>query len=51
MITFLSASLGFGLTLSIGALFSMLGASMVWMLPETKGRIITELDFPATVGS
>lgn len=51
MITLLSASLGFGLTLSIGALFSMLGASMVWMLPETRGRIITQLDLPATVGS
>jgi hypothetical protein len=36
--------LGFGPTLAIGALFSALGAMMVWLLPETRGRRITMLD-------
>jgi MFS family permease len=44
MITFLSTRIGFGAALSIGALFSALGACMVWLLPETRGRIITALD-------
>jgi MFS family permease len=43
-ITALSTRLGFGPTLAIGALFSALGAAMVWLLPETRGRVITELD-------
>ncbi len=44
MITFLSTYLGFGATLSIGALFSAAGALIVWALPETRGRVITALD-------
>ena len=44
MITFLSASLGLGVTLSIGAMFSAAGAAMVWLLPETRGLPITSLD-------
>jgi MFS family permease len=44
MITFLSASLGLGVTLSIGAMFSAAGAAIVWLLPETRGRSITALD-------
>ena len=43
-ITFLSVRLGFGTTLSLGALFSAAAAVMVWILPETRGRTITELD-------
>jgi MFS family permease len=45
-ITALSDRLGFGATLSIGALFSASGAAMVWLLPETRGRDITALDSP-----
>jgi MFS family permease len=44
IITALSPRLGFGPTLSIGALFSAIGAIMVWLLPETRGRRITDLD-------
>jgi len=44
IITALSPRLGFGPTLSIGALFSAVGAIMVWLLPETRGRHITDLD-------
>ena len=44
IITALSPRLGFGPTLAIGALFSGAGAIMVWMLPETRGRLITDLD-------
>jgi hypothetical protein len=44
LITVLSMRLGFGATLSLGAIFSILGASMVWLLPETRGRSITALD-------
>jgi MFS family permease len=43
-ITFLSARLGFGATLSLGAVFSTIGAAMVWILPETRGRTITDFD-------
>jgi MFS family permease len=43
IITALSPILGFGPTLAIGALFSATGAAMVWMLPETRGRIITQI--------
>lgn len=46
VITTLSVYLGFGATLSIGAFFSAAGAALVWLLPETRGRIITELDVP-----
>ena len=44
IITALSPRLGFGPTLAIGALFSAIGAGMIWMLPETRGRHITDLD-------
>jgi MFS family permease len=44
IITALSPRLGFGPTLAIGALFSAIGAAMVWLLPETRGRHITDLD-------
>ncbi len=44
LITVLSMRLGFGATLSLGAIFSILGASMVWLLPETRGTSITALD-------
>ena len=43
-ITALSFYLGFGATLSIGAFFSAAGAVLVWLLPETRGRVITALD-------
>jgi MFS family permease len=43
-ITALSVYLGFGATLSIGALFSAAGAAMIWLIPETRGRVITALD-------
>ena len=45
IITALNPILGFGPTLAIGALFSAAGAMLVWMLPETRGRRITELDW------
>jgi MFS family permease len=44
MITFLSTRIGFGAALAVGALFSAIGAGMVWLLPETRGRLITALD-------
>jgi hypothetical protein len=44
MITFLSSRIGFGSALAIGALFAAVGAGMVWLLPETRGRVITALD-------
>ena len=44
IITALSPRIGFGPTLAIGALFSAIGAIMVWLLPETRGRHITDLD-------
>jgi MFS family permease len=43
-IVFLSARFGFGATLSLGAIFSLVGAALVWILPETRGRTITDLD-------
>ncbi len=43
-ITWLSSRLGFAAALSIGAIFSAVGAMMVWTLPETRGRSITSLD-------
>ncbi len=44
LITVLSTRLGFGATLSLGAIFSTLGAAMVWLLPETRGTSITAMD-------
>jgi len=43
-ITRLSSRLGFAAALSVGAIFSAIGAMMVWTLPETRGRSITSLD-------
>jgi len=44
LIAALGARFGFGATLSLGAMFSTMGALMVWTLPETRGRSITALD-------
>ena len=44
LIAALGARFGFGATLSLGAVFSTLGALMVWILPETRGRSITAMD-------
>ncbi len=44
IITALSPLIGFGPTLAIGALFSAAGSAMVWALPETRGRVITDYD-------
>jgi MFS family permease len=43
-ITAMSRRAGFGPTLALGAAFSTIGAVMIWTLPETRGRVITELD-------
>jgi MFS family permease len=43
-ITAVSVHAGFGPTLALGAIFAAIGAWMVWGLPETRGRIITDLD-------
>lgn len=44
LIAALGMRFGFGATLSLGAIFSTLGASMVWLLPETRGTSITAMD-------
>src|SRR5277367_760733 len=44
LIAKLGARVGFGATLSLGAAFSTMGAMLVWILPETRGRSITALD-------
>ena len=44
MITGLGRHFGLGAALSVGALFSLAAAAMIWMLPETRGRSIVELD-------
>ena len=44
LIATLGARVGFGATLSLGAAFSTMGAMLVWILPETRGRSITALD-------
>jgi MFS family permease len=44
LIAALGARVGFGATLSLGAVFSTMGALLVWILPETRGRSITALD-------
>jgi len=44
LIAILGARFGFGATLSLGAIFSTLGALLVWILPETRARSITALD-------
>jgi hypothetical protein len=43
-ITWLSPRIGFATTLAIGAIFSVTGAALVWLLPETRGRVISALD-------
>ncbi len=40
----MSRRAGFGPTLALGAVFSAVGALMIWTLPETRGRVITALD-------
>ncbi len=50
-ITWLGRYFGLGAALSLGALFSLAGSAMIWMLPETRGRSITELDESAAEGS
>ena len=45
-IAWMGARVGFAPTLALGALFAVAGASMVWTLPETRGRRITALDLP-----
>lgn len=44
VITWLSPRMGFAATLALGAIFSVVGAALVWMLPETSGSTITALD-------
>ena len=44
MITALRARVGFAAALAVGSLFAALGAIVVWLLPETRGRLITSLD-------
>ena len=46
IITALSARVGFAAALAVGSLFAAIGAIVVWMLPETRGRLITSLDTP-----
>lgn len=43
-ITALSVRMGFAPTLALGAVFSLVGAALVWLLPETRGRSIDELE-------
>jgi len=43
-IALLSRSIGFGAALAIGAAFSAVGAILIWLIPETRGRVITGLD-------
>jgi len=44
MITALRARVGFAAALAVGSLFAVIGAALVWMLPETRGLPITSLD-------
>jgi MFS family permease len=44
MITALSARMGFAAALAVGSMFAAIGAALVWILPETRGRPITSLD-------
>lgn len=43
-IAVLSRSIGFGAALAIGAAFSAAGAMLIWLIPETRGRVLTRLD-------
>jgi MFS family permease len=44
VITELGKHIGLGAALSVGAIFSLSAAAMVWTLPETRGRAITDHD-------
>jgi len=44
MITALRTRMGFAAALAVGSLFAAAGAVLVWVLPETRGRLITSLD-------
>jgi MFS family permease len=44
MITAMRERIGFAAALAVGSLFAAIGAILVWMLPETRGRLITSLD-------
>ncbi len=44
MITAMKDRIGFAAALAVGSLFAAIGAVLVWMLPETRGRSITSLD-------
>jgi MFS family permease len=44
VIAVLSRSIGFGAALSIGAAFSAVGSMLIWLIPETRGRVLTRLD-------
>jgi MFS family permease len=44
VIAVLSRSIDFGAALSIGAAFSAAGAMLIWLIPETRGRVLTKLD-------
>ena len=43
-ITFGAACIGFAATLACGAIFSVAGAALVWLLPETRGRAMEEIE-------
>jgi MFS family permease len=43
-IALLSRSIGLGAALAIGAAFSAAGSVLIWLIPETRGRLITSLD-------
>ncbi len=44
IVTALAPRIGFGATLSLGALCAALGGVLIWTLPETRGRHIGALD-------
>ena len=43
-IAILSRSIGFGAALAIGAAFSAAGSMLIWLIPETRGRVLTGMD-------
>jgi predicted MFS family arabinose efflux permease len=44
LVATIGARAGFGPTLAVGSLFSAVGAILIWVLPETRGRSILALD-------
>jgi MFS family permease len=44
VIAILSRSIGFGAALAIGAAFSAAGSMLIWLIPETRGRVLTGMD-------